>query len=382
MLSSGRQSWKRRTTLGGSGHNRLLKILHIDPERNWGGGEAQVFGLLTYLVAKGHRNDLLTHPQGKLFARSQRLNIRTRGFVVRNDFDARSGFRLRRLIREEKYDIVHFHTKRAHALSLWLPRGADAPKYVVTRRMDYPVAKGWYTDLLYNRKVDGVIAISQPIAELLTKAGVNPERIRLIHSGVDARQFEPAIACRKVDSEILVVGSVAVMEERKGHRYLLEAAQSLKRRGYRIRYRLAGDGSLKNGLEAMVETLGLSDEVSFVGFISDVPAFLAGLDIFVMPSLYEGLGVAVLEAMAAGKAVVASQVGGLAESVVDSVTGFLVPARDSQGLADAIAKLAGQKSLAHEMGQRGAARVREHFSLEAMSANNEAYYYALLERAA
>jgi glycosyltransferase involved in cell wall biosynthesis len=379
MLSSGRQSWKRRTTLGGSGHNRRLKILHIDPERNWGGGEAQVFGLLTYLVAKGHRNDLLTHPQGKLFARSQRLNIGTRGLVVRNDFDARSGFRLRRLIREEKYDIVHFHTKRAHALSLWLPRGGDTPKYVVTRRMDYPVTKGWYTDLLYNRKVDGVIAISQPIAELLTDAGVNPKRICLIHSGVDARQFEPAIDCRKAGSEIMVVGSVAVMEERKGHRYLLEAARSLKQRGYRIRYILAGDGSLKNGLEAMVEALELSDEVCFVGFISDVPAFLAGIDIFVMPSLYEGLGVAVLEAMAAGKAVVATQVGGLAESVVDSVTGFLVPPRDSQGLAHAIAKLVEEKSLAHEMGQRGAARVREHFSLETMSANNEAYYYALLE---
>ena len=365
--------------MGGSGHSRLLKILHIDPERNWGGGEAQVFGLLTYLAAKGHRNDLLTHPQGRLFAQSQELDIRTRGFAVRNDFDVRSGFRLRRLIREEKYDIVHFHTKRAHALSLWSPRGGSAPKYVVTRRMDYPVSKGWYTDLLYNRKVDGVVAISQPIVELLVEAGVDSRRICRIHSGVDARRFEPASCHTKPDGEAMVVGSVAVMEERKGHRYLLEAARLLKGRGYRIRYLLAGDGSLKKSLEAMVQTLGLREEVCFVGFISDVPAFLAGVDIFAMPSLYEGLGVAVLEAMAAGKAIVATNVGGLAESVIDSMTGFLVPPRDSQGFADAIAKLAGEKSLAYEMGQRGAARVREHFSLETMAAKNEAYYYALLE---
>src|SRR5262250_508327 len=135
MLSSGRQSWKRRTTLGGSGHSRLLKILHIDPERNWGGGEAQVLGLLTYLAAKGHRNELLTHPQGRLFAQSRQLDVQTHGFAVRNDFDVRSGLRLRRLIRKGKYDIVHFHTKRAHALSLWSPHGESAPKYVVTRRM-------------------------------------------------------------------------------------------------------------------------------------------------------------------------------------------------------------------------------------------------------
>jgi glycosyltransferase involved in cell wall biosynthesis len=365
--------------LGGSGHNRLLKILHIDPERNWGGGEAQVFGLLTYLASKGHRNELLTHPQGKLFRQSQKLDVNVRAFVIRNDLDLGSGLKLRRLIREEKYDIVHFHTKRAHALCLWLPRGPQTPKYVVTRRMDYPVTKGWYTRQLYNRKVDGVIAISKPIVELLTEAGVDPKKIRLIHSGVDARRFEPVGERGKSDSEVVVMGSVAVMEERKGHRYLLEAARLLKDRGHRLRYLLAGDGSLKSDLEKMVAALGLSEEVSFVGFISDVPAFLAGIDIFVMPSLYEGLGVAVLEAMAAGKAVVAANVGGLAESVIDSETGFLVPPRNSQALADAIAKLAGEKSLAYQMGRRAAERVREDFTLEAMAMKNEAYYYAMLE---
>jgi glycosyltransferase involved in cell wall biosynthesis len=83
--------------------------------------------------------------------------------------------------------------------------------------------------------------------------------------------------------------------------------------------------------------------------------------------------------MAAGKAVVATRVGGLAESVIDATTGFLVPPRDSQAFADAIAKLVKEKSLAHDMGRRGAARVREHFSLETMAAKNEAYYHALLE---
>jgi len=365
--------------LGGSGPSRLLRILHIDPERNWGGGEVQVFGLLTYLAARGHRNDLLTHPQGRLFAESQKLNVRAQGFAVRNDFDVKSGFRLRRLIREQKYDIVHFHTKRAHALALWLSRRGDDPKYVVTRRMDYPIAKGWYTDMLYNRRVDGVVAISQPIVEILVKAGVDPKRICRIHSGVDASRFRLSADRPRPDSDPVVVGSAAVMEERKGHRYLLEAARLLKDRGYQIRYLIAGEGSLRKSLEAMVETLGLREEVRFAGFISDVAAFLAGIDIFAMPSLYEGLGVAVLEAMAAGKPVVATNVGGLAESIIDSMTGFLVAPRDSQALADAIGKLAGEKSLAHEMGQRGAARVQEHFSLETMTAKNEAYYYALLE---
>jgi len=365
--------------LGGSGHNRLLKILHIDPERNWGGGETQVFGLLTYLAVKGHRNDLLAHPQGKLFTQSQKLNVNVRALVVRNELDLRAILRLRRLVRDEKYDVVHLHTKRAHALSLWLPRGVEAPKYVVTRRMDYPVAKGWYTHQLYNRRVDGVIAISKPIVELLSGAGVDGQKIRLIHSGVDARRFEAIAEASEPNPDLSVVGSVAVMEERKGHRYLLEAARLLKDRGHRIRYLLAGDGSLKSKLEETVRSLDLAEDVRFVGFVSDVAQFLAGVDIFASPSLYEGLGVAVLEAMAAGKPIVATNVGGLAESVIDSVTGILIPPRDAQALAAAIAKLVEEKSLARQMGRKGAKQVQENFTLEKMAMKNEAYYYALLD---
>jgi hypothetical protein len=72
-----------------SGHSRLLKILHIDPERHWGGGEAQVLGLLSYLAERGHRNDLLTHPDGRLFQQTQILNVRTMPLVLRNDLDLR-----------------------------------------------------------------------------------------------------------------------------------------------------------------------------------------------------------------------------------------------------------------------------------------------------
>jgi glycosyltransferase involved in cell wall biosynthesis len=132
----------------------------------------------------------------------------------------------------------------------------------------------------------------------------------------------------------------------------------------------------------MAKSLGLEADVSFLGFISDVPQFLAGIDIFVLPSLYEGLGVAALEAMAAGKAVVASRVGGLAELVNDGENGFLVPPGDAEGLAAALAKLIRDKNLRAAFGQKGAARVREHFTIEQMAKKNEACYYAMLRGAA
>src|SRR6058998_3768223 len=98
MLSFGSWNWRRRKKLSGSGHSRLLKILHIDPEKNWGGGEAQVLGLLTYLAGRGHRNELLTAPDGALFNRCRNLDVRLRYFSMRNDLDLRGVPALRRLI--------------------------------------------------------------------------------------------------------------------------------------------------------------------------------------------------------------------------------------------------------------------------------------------
>ena len=365
--------------MSGSGHRRPLKILHIDPERNWGGGEAQVFGLLGYLVARGHRNDLVAHPNGPLFAKCENLAEQRYPVIIRNDLDLRCVPTLRRLIRTGHYDIVHFHTKRAHALSVWLPRKLPKPKYLVTRRMDYPERRHWYTRYLYNRRVDGVIAISQSIADLLVAAAVDRQKLRVIPSGIDARRYADRARPAQRTNGATVVGCVGVLEERKGQRFLLEAAAKLKSEGLKLQYRIAGTGSLRRQLERDTARLGLRDDVQFLGFVPDTTGFLAAIDLFVMPSLFEGLGVAALEAMAAGKPVIASRMGGLAESVVDGVTGLLVRPGDGAALADAIEKLVREPARAAAMGNQGRERVAQHFTLEQMALKNEAYYYDLVD---
>ena len=364
---------------GESDAGKLLKILHVDPERNWGGGEAQVLGLLSHLVSKGHLNDLFTHPGGRLYAEAARLNVGRFPLTARNDLDLRGVPSLRRRIAAGEYDIVHLHTKRAHALSLWLRRDKKLPKYVVTRRMDYIEKNNLYTRCLYNRCVDGVVAISQNILDGLVGSGVKPEKIRLIHSGIDASRFTVGDRADKSASDIVTVGCLAVLEERKGIEFLLEAARYLRfHGGARIKWLVGGNGTLREALEKKALAFGLDDTVTFLGFISKPEEFLRRIDIFVMPSLFEGLGVAALEAMAAGKPVVATNVGGLAESIRHGQTGLLVIPRDGKAIADAVSSLAADPQAARKMGLQGRQRVLENFTLTRMAAQNEAFYYELL----
>jgi glycosyltransferase involved in cell wall biosynthesis len=362
---------------GGVDAGKLLRILHVDPERNWGGGEAQVFGLLSFLVSKGHSNDILTHPAGQLYAEVAKLKVGRFPLSARNDLDLRAVCSIRRRIKERNYDIVHLHTKRAHALSLWLNRGKKLPKYVVTRRMDYVEKNNWYTRCLYNRRVDGVVAISQNILDGLVNAGVERRKIRLIYSGIDHTRF---VTCDRTDSrkDNVTVGCLAVLESRKGIGFLLDAAWHLQSQGVRVNWLIGGTGSRREELQNKASALGLAESVTFLGFVAKPEEFLRHVDIFVMPSLFEGLGVAALEAMAAGKPIVATKVGGLAESVVDGQTGLLVVPANGKAIADAIGKLVAEPEVAREMGVRGRQRVVENFTMTRMAAQNEAYYYDLL----
>ncbi len=353
-----------------------LKILHIDPEKAWGGGESEVICLLSYLASWGHQNHLLCHPEGILLRKAERAGIRVFPVRILNDLDMRPVPFLRSLIRREGYDIVHFHTKRAHALTLCLGPVHSDVRFVVTRRMDYPVRKNWYHHYIYNRRVDGIVAISNKIADVLVEGGVSREKIRVIYTGVEPELFQKV---QRVNSNFgeAVLGIAAVLEERKGHQFLLEAAALLKQEGYRLKYRFSGQGSQREHLQKIVTELRLKEEVSFEGFVSDIPKFLSEIDIFVLPSLYEGMGVAVLEAMAAGKPVVATEVGGLPELVEDQITGILIPPGNSAAMASSISRLVSRRDLMDEMGIKARERVRRYFTMEQTAKKIEDYYYEL-----
>ena len=350
-----------------------MRVLHVDPERGWGGGEVQVALLVRELLRRGHACRLAAPADAPLARALAAVGVDVTDCPIASHADVRMVPRLRALARE--VDVVHFHTARAHAMAPWL--GGLGVRRIVTRRMDYRPRGGPWVRYLYNRAVDRVIAISAGVRSALVGAGVDPARIRLVPSGVDPDAFTPDPAARAAlrrewalaDDDVAVI-LVGVLEARKGHATLLEAAARL--RDTRLRWIFCGTGSLEAALRADATARGIA--VRFTGFRPDVARCLAAADVTVLPSLHEGLGVAALEAMAAARPVVASRVGGLAEVLVDGETGSLVPPRDADALAAALRALAVAPDLRARMGAAGAARVRARYSAAAMAEGTLACY--------
>jgi glycosyltransferase involved in cell wall biosynthesis len=382
---------------------RALNIAGVDPERGFAGGEAQVLGLTLALIRAGHRADLICDPSGSLWPRAQAAGVVCHPLRIRNSVDAAAGLKLRKLLAQNHYDVVHFHTSRAHALAPFAQGRARA--LLVTRRMDYAPNR-LFAPWLFNRAVDGVAAISPAVADALVRSGVARDRVAIIPSGVDCDRFRPPSASEReaarralglAPAEI-VAGTVGMLEPRKGQRYLIEAMALLDsgfdeaghanaQAGANAQVRelhcfIAGGGTLAEELAAQIRHRKLDHSTRLIGMIDDARALLWALDIFALPSLQEGLGVAALEAMACGLPVIASATGGLAQVVADGVTGIQVPAGDARSLAHAIARLAAEPELRLAMGAAGRTRACANYGIEAMARATLELYRACLHNRA
>ena len=372
------------TPESGAASSSSIRVAGVDPELRFGGGETQVLGLTLALISAGHSAELICDPAGRLWERAIEFGVRCHPLRIRNALDVSAAIRLRGILKRERYDIVHFHTSRAHSMAP-LTHGF-APATFVTRRMDYRPNR-IFAPYLFNRAVDRVVAISNGVADSLAAAGVDRSSITVVPSGVDCERFRPPSADERSharkrfevgDGEIAII-AVGALEPRKGHRYLIEAVAALVRSGVAIKCLIAGDGSIRADLEREITELGCARRVTVRGPIEDPRELLWAADIFAMPSLREGLGVAALEAMACGLPAVVSAVGGLREVVEHDRSGILVePARADQ-IGAAIVRLA-LSEIRTKMGQAARQRVEQNYSMRAMAERTLALYRTALDK--
>ena len=350
--------------------NERPSSLHVDTERYWRGGQQQVLHLLAGLRERGLRAELVARPGCPLADRAADAGIEVHQLALRGEWDVASAFRIARILRKGGFDVLHLHTSHAHGLgqlaSLLCPR----VRVVVSRRVDFPIRGTIGRWFKYLRGVDKYAAISYAVRDALLDAGIPAERVAQVPSGVDPARFEDvAPADLKSDcgfpADARIVGVVGhLVDAHKGQKDFLVASAAVAARYPEARFVLVGEGRDRRALEQQAAQVGVADRVSFTGFRSDVPAVLAALDVFVMPSRYEALGTSAIEAMMAGLPVVGAGVGGLREVIDDGVTGLLVAPGEPDALAQAIGRLLADQALRHRMGAAGKQRAHEQFSVK------------------
>lgn len=287
-----------------------------------------------------------------------------------------------RLFRELRPDIVHSHTSKAGVLARFAAYRAKVPKVIhSTHGLIYDpkakipgVGKGIFLKLFLflerwvGRYTDHLIVLSEQEAGQAMSLGLaEHSKVIAVGNGI------PLVEFSKIDRDVvnwkvphLRLGIAGRLASEKGHDLLLVSFKKLLGLYPHLCLKIAGDGPLRNDLEVKVKELGIEDQVKFMGYQSDMVAFLREIDIFVLSSHYEGFGLVLVEAMAAGLPVVATDVGGVREVLIDGKTAIIVPPASEHELVMGVDYFLRHPHLAYQYGQNGRQHAMEKFSRQQM----------------
>jgi glycosyltransferase involved in cell wall biosynthesis len=281
-----------------------------------------------------------------LVSELEALGVQTHSLEVRSELDPRWVARLVRLLRRERFDVVHAHSPVVASIARLVVRAfprSSRPAFVYTEHNRWPSYKT--TTRLANHATfaldDADFAVSNDVRDSVA-ARYRP-RVEVVFHGVDVARVRAELAHRDAVRRELGVSpgqslAVTVANLRPGKNYpgLLAAAQLVVERGSKVRFAAAGQGQLEAEVRALHAASGLGERFQLLGYRDDATRLIAAADVFVLASHHEGLPVTVMEALTLGVPVVAPAVGGLPEVVTSGENGILVEPGSPPALADAI----------------------------------------------
>ena len=329
--------------------------------------------------------------QGWLHDRLTEHGIETYVLREKRSFDIPFLARVVGIIRRHRVDVLHGHLFGSSVRAALLSR-ITGTRSVGTLHGMFDLASAERHRALkfgiLRSGLDRLVFVSDSLRRAFQPVlPFRPDRMRVIPNGLDAKRFsvprDPAFrASLGIGQDEFVVGSVGNLNAAKGFDVLLRAAALLKKRASGYRFVVVGDtqGRQTAELTALTAQLGLSSDVIFTGFRSDIPRVLASFDAYALTSRSEGFSISVAEAMASSLPVVATRCGGPEEIVTDGESGILVENGSSEAVAEAIAWLRNEAKAARALGQAARKVVQARFDVTAQVRAYEQLYEETLSR--
>jgi len=313
--------------------------------------------------------------------------------------DTRAFFGLWKIMRRERFDIVHVHMTKAGILGRLAAKLAGVKVVLMTGHgwsghLDHyfnnVLAKKWFyaIEWIWGRLfTDGVILLTKLDFEEIRRRKMYPEsKLYLVPNGVDRQELEKAasdenirdeLAFKMQDKLIVMVGRICKV---KAPWVYVEAAKTVLQKRADVRFLLVGEGPQVKEVIKKVSEIPQRKQFHLLGQRQDVPSLLKGSNIFVLTSITEGMSMTLLEAMAMGLAVVVTDIPGNKALVEDGKTGILIPPNNPEALAQVLLKLLDDESLRKRLGQNAKEHVEKYFASSNMGEKMTQIYLNLLKK--
>ena len=388
------------------GLRRKIKVAHIIARMITGGADENTLFTIKGLNKDMYEVDLITGEEfdKNILNKVKNNNFNTiqiKGLKWKLNFfyDPIVLLKLIKLLKKNRYDIIHTHTTKAGILGRIASHIAGVP--VIIHGLHGSTFQAFNSGLLNwllflferltGRFTDAYISVSNVLSEKYIEKGIGKkENYYTVHSGMELETFynvrEKNNYRKKqgelgINSKHFVIGNVARLETRKGHKFLLDALKKIieDRKGCHLKLLIIGEGQDREGLVSYVKKLDLEDKVIFTGYRKNIEELMALMDIFVLTSLREGLPRVLVQAAAVGIPSVAFNVDGVSEIIKDNYNGFLVRPRDVGQLTNRIIKYVDNKELIELHGKNGRNFVNGKWSVEDMVNKVDEIYQNLIE---
>jgi len=355
-----------------------IKIAYIMPSMASGGAERFLLDLLQ-TIDRGRFAPLviLFKEAGQWHPELEKLALPIFVLSKKSKISLNNCWQIYKILKKEKPEIAH--TQLGGDLRGRLAAKLAGVKIIISTEQNINRQEHWCqraTKIVTSLWTEVVVAISPAVAQDMRRRYFLPSKKceLVIPNGIPLEKFK--YQEKKPNNEIITVGAVGRLNKQKGFDILIEAWLKVKTENARLV--IAGEGEEREVLQKQINNSGLSEKISLVGNIQDMPAFYQSLNLLIMPSRWEGLGIAALEAGACGVPVVASAVDGLGD-IINENTGWPLVPNDSQELAKILQKALSQLNSEATKTKQVKLRklIEEKYSISQVTHNYEDLYLKL-----
>lgn len=344
-------------------------IFFFNGHHAWGGGEKWHFDTAYRLNKDGFPVTIIAAPQSELCQRASRAGIPLVTVPIGNlsFLNPFKLLKLYRILRSASAESIVLNLSSDVKAAGLAARLAGVSRIIYRRGSAIPIRNTWLNRFLFRYVITDIIANSEETKRtiLANNSDLFPkEKIQVIYNGIDLQQFDQHLSggCAVYQSERVILGHVGRLSPQKNQKFLIDLLPALRIAGIDCCLKIAGTGPLAEELKAYAGQKGVCEQVVFMGFLENIPSFLASVDIFLLSSFWEGFGYVLIEAMAAKKPVVAFESSSTPEIVCDGKTGYLVPHNNHEAFVQRVKDLIADSNKRISFGRAGRERVEKVFS--------------------